>query len=216
MGYIHIRSPKIFELDGGRYFGGNQSWYADTWKQRAGCGPTSCAHLMLYLAKTRPELSVLLPSDCSTKEDFLSLMNAVWEYVTPGSMGVNSTAMFTGGAVAFAKDRDIALTCRVLEIGAKKSGRPSLSDMAAFISNAIQDDLPVAFLNLSNGALKNLDNWHWVTLTAYDSEKHSAIMLDQGRKQEIDMLTWLDTTLMGGGLVAVGVGNSCSKQECAG
>ena len=145
----------------------------------------------------------LAPGDCNKKEGLLALMNTMWEYITPGNRGVNTTKMFYDGALLYGKDRGIDLKCRVLNIEAKKSLRPSILEMSSFIDNAMNADLPVAFLNLSNGTLKNLDNWHWVTITAYDSVKHTAIMCDQGSEHEIEMDTWIETTLLGGGLVVI-------------
>ena len=37
--------------------------------------------------------------------------------------------------------------------------------MINFVRLGLDQDCPVAFLNLSNGRLTNLDSWHWVTIT---------------------------------------------------
>ena len=57
-------------------------------------------------------------------------------------------------------------------------------------------------MNLSNGAVRNLDNWHWVTLVSVNGELR-AEMYDQGRRQLIDIGLWLSTTTGGGAFVAL-------------
>lgn len=184
-------------------YGANQLWYGDGWQRRAGCGPTVSAHLLWYLSQTRPGCQALCPRDGSRREGFLQLMEEVWQYVTPGVMGVNSTGILTHGVARFGADRGVALHCRALDVPALPQLRPSLEELEEFLTNALDRDLPVAFLNLSNGTLQNLDNWHWVTLVEYDREDHHARMYDQSVQSRIALDTWLRTTTLGGGFVTV-------------
>jgi hypothetical protein len=120
-----------------------------------------------------------------------------------GQDGVNTTDMFIEGAIRYGKSKGVSLCHSVMEVSPRPSLRPSKEEMRAFMETAMQKDLPVAFLNLSNGALSNLDNWHWVTITAFDIKQFTAVMCDQGKQYEIEMDRWLHTTLMGGGLVTI-------------
>lgn len=205
MDKIALRSPQVLRIQGeGRlFFGAEQEWYRELWQRQAGCGPTTCAHLLWYLAQTRPQCRALVSRDCGAKEGFLALMEEIWHYVTPGKMGVNSTAILRKGALRYGAERGVPLSCRVLEIAAKPFARPGAAQLAEFISAALAGDLPLAFLNLAKGAVANLDSWHWVTLVALDTTTMSATMYDQGEEALINMGLWLKTSALGGGLVAL-------------
>ena len=76
-------------LDGTQYRGGDQEWYHDLWQRRAGCGPTTAAALLSYLAQAHPVLAPMAPGEAHTQAGFLAYMEAVWPYVTPGSRGLD-------------------------------------------------------------------------------------------------------------------------------
>ena len=203
---ITLRSLELLRIqwDGRAYPGADQEWYRELWQRQAGCGPTNTALLLWYLAQTRSECKALVSLDCRNKEGFLALMETVWHYVTPGKMGVNSTAILTKGALRYGEERGVPLNCRVLEIAAKPfARRPQATELMEFIGAALADDLPVAFLNLAKGALPNLDSWHWVTLVALDKTAMTATMYNQGQEAVINMGLWLKTSGLGGGLVVL-------------
>ena len=64
----------------------------------------------------------------------------------------------------------------------------------------------MAFLNYSNGALSNLDSWHWVPLISLslheDGGCHCTI-LDAGAEHFIDFALWYLTSRLGGGLASL-------------
>lgn len=182
------------------YRGGDQEWFAERWQRQAGCGPTNCSNILWYLAQTRPACAPLCPYDASEKSGFVSLMHDVWGYVTPGGMGVNSTAIFATGAERYARDKGVFLTADTFDISPLHGAARSYSDIFSFLSSALGSDLPVAFLNLSNGALRDLDSWHWVTVVAL--RENEAMIYDQGGARWIDLARWLASSVMGGGFVA--------------
>lgn len=201
-GYVSIAQADLLHIcDPAPGYGADQEWYGTEWQRKSGCGPTSCAHLLWYLSRTRLGCGALCPYDGFNRAGFVRLMEDVWQYITPGRMGVNSTSIFTRGAVRYAQDRGLHLHCRVLNIPLLQGDRPEFTQVAEFLECAFEDDLPVAFLNLSNGTLTNLENWHWVTLVAASGGK--AMMYDACERTEIDLETWLRTTRLGGGFVAL-------------
>ena len=203
---LSIRSPEWFCLkdeQGAVTWGASQEWFQTHWQRQAGCGPTCCAHLAWYLAKTRAACTALAPDIEGSQASFTALMERIWAYVTPGTMGVNTTAMFSDGALGYGDDCGVPLTRRVLEIDKKPCCRATPSQLADFLDAAFAADLPVAFLNLSNGSIDHLDSWHWVTLLGFDRDAQTATMIDQGKKCDIDLGQWLKTTLLGGGFVAL-------------
>ena len=214
-GFVTIHSPEFLKINdeqGNIFLGASQMWYESYWQRQAGCGPTTCTNILWYLSKTRHGCAVLSDGVKNRKKEFLTLMEKVWEYVTPGKMGVNSTKLFVDGIQRYGKEYNVHLNCRVLDIPTSKLGvpklgvpkpcRPSIKQVSLFLVELFEKDLPVAFLNLSNGRLDNLDNWHWVTLIGFNSDRRVALMYDQGVCQEIDIELWLETTALGGGFVA--------------
>jgi hypothetical protein len=204
-GKVSIRSPERLHIrDGGALsYGARQIWYRSWIQRMSGCGPTAASNLLWYLAATRPdECAALFDGDGTDRADMLRLMEDVWRYVTPGMRGVDKAPMLTDGAIRYAEVRGVALKSRVLDVTGQSSGRPSRDTLHAFLADAFEGDRPVAFLNLSNGAVRNLDNWHWVTLISVDGNG-SAEMFDQGRRQLIDMALWLETTTGGGAFVTL-------------
>lgn len=195
--YLHIK-----DQDGISY-GANQIWYQDEWKQKAGCGPTTASMMFWYLAQSRPDICDGLASvKYHDRSEMLTLMEEVWNYVTPTKMGVNKSSILVDGAIAYGKEKGIAMQAQVLEIPEDKKLRPDVLDVQKFLKEAFSADLPVAFLNLSNGEVKNLDNWHWVTLIGTD-RKLQAVMYDQSVCQTINLVKWLDTTTLGGAFVCL-------------
>jgi hypothetical protein len=58
-------------------------------------------------------------------------------------------------------------------------------------------------LTLSRGHVKNLQNWHWITVVAaeLDENRLMADASDEGRQVRFDLRLWYLSTLLGGGLV---------------
>jgi hypothetical protein len=75
--------------------------------------------------------------------------------------------------------------------------------MSACLEKSISEDLPVDFLNFCSGRVKNLESWHWVTLSGFDKETMRATICDQGEESEIDLALWLQTTTANGGFVTL-------------
>lgn len=199
-----LLNPEVFHItdeNGNMYYGADQIWYPTYWQRQSGCGPTSCSHLMWYLARTKQKCQSLAPYDGNKKNTFLKVMEDVWQYVTPGRMGVNRASIFTEGAKKYGADRNIQITSQVLDIPVKPFARPDIQTLVGFLNGAFTANLPVAFLNLSNGKIPHLDTWHWVTLIGFDPVKRYAVMYDQGECHEIDLGIWLSATALGGAFV---------------
>ncbi len=199
-----IQQPELLRIQGahGITWGGNQIWYTKPWQRQAGCGPTTSSNLVWYLSKTQERFQQLWPYKNYNRANMIKLMEELWSYITPGMMGVNNTSIFIDGAVEFGKSRGIELLPEVLDIPLTKKLRPEYHEVKDFLHSAFSNNLPVAFLNLNNGSLRNLESWHWVTLISAN-EDLKAEMIDQGNRIEIDLKKWLDTTKMGGGFVVL-------------
>ena len=202
---LSIRWPELLHLkhSGSFTYGADQIWYPVRWKRMAGCGPTSASHLIYYLSRTREDCRALCPYAADTRDGFIKLMQEVWNYVTPGMRGVNRPSILTEGVKRFGQERGVALSAKTMEISQDVSNRPRVAAVISFLSEQISGDLPVAFLNLSNGNVKNLDNWHWVTIVGLDRQTGSLIVYDQKEKGTVDLALWMETTKIGGDFVSI-------------
>lgn len=182
----------------GIYHGADQDWYSSIWRRKGGCGPTTASNILRYMGE---RVSLPLPSD--TKEAMQSLMEWVWDYVTPTMFGLNSTELFVQGMDKLLKERGSTLRCRVLDVPAEHRLRPSVQQTADFFREAFEADSPLAFLNLDRGELHNLETWHWVTLIGMEQEGKGlvATAADNGQMLRLDMGLWLKTTRRNGGFV---------------
>jgi hypothetical protein len=205
---IHARGT------GATTYGCDQEWYAEYWQRQAGCGPCTAATVLYYLSRRQPGHERLYTAASHDRTDFTHFMSEIWHYVTPGNMGVNEASILAEGVKDFAASHGIILQPHVLRIPRSHQSRPTFPDLVDFIRQGLAADCPVAFLNLSNGQLTNLDNWHWVTITRLDHPADAVLPHDEGQPDDvlvtiadsgdykvINLSLWYRTTLLGGALV---------------
>jgi hypothetical protein len=189
---------QITDAKGNTYYGCDQEWFTTVWQRKAGCGPSTAANVFLYLLR-RGRLS--LPYEIRDKADFIRLMEEAWEYITPGQQGVHRSEQWAKGAEGFLRKYGAKDHCVRMDIPAVKAQRRDFAGFVRFIQEGLLSDCPVAFLNLSNGKLKNLDNWHWVTITGiFYEEGVFADVCDAGKEFSLDLSLWYETTALGGAL----------------
>ena len=205
---VSIARPDALNIsaqDGSRvFFGADQEWYADEWHRRAGCGPTCAANVTAYLAFTRPSLRGLYAGEDMRWSDFTAHMETMYRFVTPGNMGLNRVEMFTDGVDAFARDRKLSLTAHTFEVhGNMCRDRASVEELAAFVQAGLAADCPIAFLNLTKGRVKNIQAWHWITITSAELDENRLIARasDEGNEITFDLRLWYLSTRMRGGLI---------------
>lgn len=202
---MSISNPDLFKVitDEASCFGCDQEWYVSEWQRLSGCGPTAAANLIYYLTHNDPALS---SQSCFNDKTFcLSLMEEIWAYVTPTSEGVDTTKMFYESLLPYFQSKGIRVTYEFSDLPEDKALRPSFSEVLDFLIRAMQNDAPVAFLNLCNGDEDQLEEWHWVTIIAleYSENRETAFVkiLDQGQIFTINLTLWYNTTALGGGFV---------------
>ena len=183
-------SLTIIGLNGEKYIGGKQEWYEDRWQRMSGCGPVVASNLIWYMTREHGRI-----------EYYLKLMHEMFTFVTPGKLGVNTSAIFSEGIVKYGLKNGLHFDPKILDIAPALRKRPCIDTVREFITGALQMDAPVAFLNLSNGSLDNLETWHWVTIIALDAESMHVEVCDYGKKVVMDMSEWLRTSRLGGALV---------------
>lgn len=196
----YIMNPDALTLskpDGELQLGCDQENYKSTWQRMSGCGPTAATNLYLY---SLPDIG-----RHRTINEGIGLMDEIWHYVTPRfGGGVNNTKIFTSGLSKYLDEKEIKYTFEVVEVPQKKEQRRSVIEVRDFILASINNDLPVAFLNLHNGEEKQLDAWHWVTVVGYEMSPNDELYLDifdGGKLISVNLDQWYDKTKKGGGFV---------------
>lgn len=204
--YLHFSCP-----GSGVLFGCDQDWFRGFWQRKAGCGPCTGANLLLYLSRSG---RLSLPMEITDRASFLILMERSWEYLTPGMKGLNSPYLMLEGLDAFLENLGSGMRSRALNIPTEEDRRPHFETAETFIRNGLLADSPVAFLNLSNGDVAQLESWHWVTVIGLDGKGRDAelVIYDNGRQLRVSLSRWLSTTRRGGGFVYVGEGIPDNRQ----
>ncbi len=195
---LTLQHPEIFEILDSKtqklYYGCDQDWYTTKWQQLSGCGPTVATNMVIYILKKQ----------YSTRAEYVQLMRDVRKYVTPTIGGVNRTSIFYRGLARCFSNNQYAMEYRYLNVP-RKAHRPSFEQICEFINYALSHDRPVAFLNLHNGKVVNLESWHWTLIIEShlnkDDQHTMVTILDNGEKKTIDLKQWYDLTANDGGFV---------------
>ena len=206
-----LAQPELLSvLDKGRNvrsFGGNQDWFPNKWQRDSGCGPTAAATILSYIGRG-PNCTIIFPqlvygSNPIDQGDMAEFMNTLWNYVTPGTIGVHRTSIFTAGVPRFMENLGYNAEFRELFFPRDIDARCTVEQAVNFIRSARENDVPIACLNYSNGALDNMCSWHWVSITALelDGDDVFVTISDEGAKKKINFGLWMKTSLFGGALV---------------
>jgi len=207
MNRTSISNPNLFKvvdkITHKTHFGYHQECYATEWQRLSGCGPSTATNILSYLNHTSSTLE--LGKSFNSDENCLSPMEEIWGYVTPTKEGIPNTKMFYEDVLSYALVKGMNIDYDFCDIPEDKANRPELSKILKLLQDALIKDAPIAFLNLCNGQVKNLDPWHWVTIISleYTEDGRSAFIdiLDEGLIKTIDFALWYTTTTLGGGFV---------------
>ena len=198
-GTLFLKHPEyltVLDEQGALYHGADQEWFGLLWQRKAGCGPTTASHLVLYnRSGSRP-----IP-----KNDMVGLMETMWTHITPGIMGVHLVSQFTKGLKEYLDEQSLLYSITSLKVLKDRSRRVSFEQITAFIEQELQADQPVAFLNLSAGEVKNLDSWHWVTIVGLERRESETYIhvYDGGTQWVINLRLWYETTTRSGGFASL-------------
>lgn len=191
--YLHAGSSS-------RFLGADQEWYPQLWQRKAGCGPTTASNLVAYNANAHPSLGL---NPITEKHGMIALMETMWTYITPGIMGVHLVSQFSRGLERYLTDRKLPLRVASLALAKDRKQRVGFDEVKEFLLSSLADNQPVAFLNLSNGEVENLDPWHWVTIVGLEQEEEGGSLVvevyDAGKRWLIDLTTWYYTTTRSAG-----------------
>ncbi|HEY8889527.1 MAG TPA: hypothetical protein VIM70_04685 [Clostridium sp.] len=186
------------------HYGCDQEWYKTEWQRSSGCGPTVVTNIVHYLNCMHCSSNQALPP--MTKREALSMMEDVWQYVTPTMHGIPTTELLYDYIIKYTKAKTLNIKLSIVNIKENQELRPEFHDLLSFIDKSLQNDTPIAFLNLDNGDEKQLDSWHWVTIISltYSEDGSTAFIdiLDGGVIKKINLAKWFYSTILGGGFVS--------------
>jgi hypothetical protein len=194
--YLSLKNIEALKIEGSDQYGCDQEWYSKPWQRLSGCGPTAASMMALYQVHPNPLAKSI--------DEAKAVMNEVWNYVTPGFGGINRLDRFYKGYEKYLATKNLSHHNHFLEIPKLVAHRPSLKEVTDFLVNGLSADAPIAFLNLNNGKVHNLEAYHWVLITGLDLSDPSMAMahiLDGGERLIIDLSLWLDTTTASGGFI---------------
>lgn len=207
MNIVSLLYPDLFRIVD-RYtnkvcYGYHQECYSTEWQRLSGCGPAAATNIIAYLSQTR--ITLVVGHSFSNKQNCLPAMEEVWEYVTPTTAGIPTTKMFYDDVISYALAKGLNIEYYCCDIPEDKANRPKLDKIIKFINESLLKNAPIAFLNLCNGQVKNIEPWHWVTIISleYEDDETSVFVsvLDEGQIKRIDLKLWYNTTTLGGGFV---------------
>lgn len=184
-------------------YGCDQNIYRRKWQRMSGCGPSAASMSLIYLNES---MDLGLPFSAESEKSTLRAMETVWRYVTPSLTGLNSTKKYVHGIERLARQYGILLECNTLNIHRSGQKRPGIDAVETFIKQGLLQDSPVAFLNLHPGNVPNLEGYHWTVIVSMCPRRGSGlpvIIYEQGKRREIDIALWLETSKLGGGFVFI-------------
>lgn len=186
------------------YYGATQSWYSKPFRIQAGCGPTTASNLIIYMALNDANMKKLFSHDQLNYKNSTEMLEVIWNHVTPSLAGLYSIDSFKKGVEKYAASRGIELKGKTMPISFFKNKRIDILELSNFIEESLNNNRPVAFLNLSSGKVVNLSSWHWTLVMGIEKEQNTTLLVlfDEGEFKKIDLDTWLSTTKLKGGFVS--------------
>ena len=182
-------------------YGADQKWFFGPVKQRSGCGPATAANIFYYIdRKKEPEKPPM------AFRFFRIFLERMWGIVTPTRHGIPEARMLATRLKNYANLRHYHVDVKSMEIPENPSDRPHISEAFRMLFEAMDNDVPAAFLNLENTSCPDLDTWHWVTVIGIDCDNAGfarVTFLDNGSVKYFDLAHWWTQGKGAGGIVTV-------------
>ena len=196
-----IRHPDwlTVEDEGKPVLGFNQEWYPENRQKMAGCGPTVGATMAAYIERKQWGIAV------KNREEALPLMLDLWTYATPRMHGLYKTRWLKEGLEAYMKEKGLRGTVEALPVPSIRFLAPKLPKVEQFISEGLEADCPIGFLNLHSGDEPIPYHWHWMPIVKLETTEEGTLctLWDEGKAHTFNLGNWLKKTKFGGGFVRV-------------
>lgn len=164
-----LNFPTVYQNDQVVGYGGNQEWFDQDMKRRAGCGCTSGANLAAYYASNHPAMEGIYDGNNKRFDqvEYVQAMDEMYQYMKPGFLGYPYVKKFGKQFVKFCKEHGIEAEIKLC------TRFRNDKEAMAFVKDSIDTGNPIALLILFHRAhALREDNWHWVTITGYLEDKN--------------------------------------------
>ncbi|MBD5087790.1 MAG: VWA domain-containing protein [Clostridiales bacterium] len=180
------------------HYGGHQGWFGSNVARNGACGTVAAANIMAYMSTKNSKFSDLYGYDSFTKSNYLSYMNEVYEYLSPGYIPCTEipTGIWSiysvGNAVEKFGDKHGVDIHPIYD-----SSWFTKENTMNYIASGLNSDAPVAMLIGMNSHLRNIEvkhlyndsymqstfEYHWVTITKMRID-------DISKKTTVKVSTW--------------------------
>lgn len=182
-------------------YGADQKWFFGPVKQREGSGPAAAANIFYYIdRKKEPEKPPM------AFRFFRIFLERLWGIITPTRYGIPEARMLADRVKNYANIKHYHVDVKSMEIPAQPADRPHISEAFNMIFEAMDNDVPAAFLNLENNSCPDLNTRHWVTIIGIDCDNTGfarITYLDNGDVKDFDFGHWWTRGTGAGGIVTV-------------
>lgn len=200
-------------------FGGRQQWFEEPYRQHRGCGPCTAALITAYIARQGQLVSLYLPylersraqgiirpDYVYEKSGFVQHMEALWNDLPPGLLGLFRAQHFVDGLKRYTRGHGVDLDVELHTIKwRQRRNRRNFRRLVQFISAGLEADIPVAWFNLSAGQASEVSSWHWATIVALEANQDLSqaeiTIADVGVEKTLSLDRWFYTSRLGGSLV---------------
>jgi len=197
----NVELLKLTTDKGETCYGADQKWFFGPMKQRLGCGPATAANIFYYIdRKKEPEKPAM------NFRFFRIFLERMWEIVTPTRNGLPEARMLAARMKNYASVKHYHVDIKSMEIPADPAKRQHITEVFRMIFEALEADIPVAFLNLDNTSCPDLDTYHWITVTGIHCDNAGfarLTYLDNGEIKDFDLGHWWGQGVGAGGIVTV-------------
>ena len=195
-----IKKIDYFNIEGTP--GGNQEWFSDFWMHLGGCGALAACDLCICLALNHGMTSCLpFPSGDLSRKNYEVFGMIMEPYIKPRMGGVTELSFFTEGCGAYLERHGFDVTFSTI------SGEEDYDKAVSFVKDHMENNLPIAYLNLSHKDKEFKDLWwHWFSVTGYRETKEGMKLIfhTYGEENEVDFRRLWNTEMTPkGGMVAV-------------
>ncbi len=215
----HLDHFRTRDLDGRILFGGRQAWYPSAYQRQRGCGPTTAANMLAYLAH-RPGFVSLYPpyleasraqyniqdEHVFAQAGYLHFMQMLWRQLRPSLIGLFRPQRFATEIAFFARRHGVGFKTDIFGIYPwQRRHRRRFRRLVQFIQLGLAQDLPLAMLLYTRGQVREIQGQHWVTVVGIrpnaDMSQAQLLVLDHGQAREFSLDCWFYTAQGGGAFV---------------
>lgn len=106
--------------------------------------------------------------------------------------GVDTVSKYQDGYDKYLKTSNLSLSKNKILI----LNNSSINEIFNYLFEAINDDHPVAFLNLDNGSENQIDSWHWTTIVSLEKIDDTIYvnLCDEGLLKKVNLSNWIKTS----------------------